>query len=72
MSVSLTRTALLMAAAMKARMNTKRRAGWSGWEQGEYPARLLRNAAKAAVNNDVKSAIDCANFCMMTWLRHTS
>jgi hypothetical protein len=55
--------------AMKKRMHSKRKSGWSGWDDNEYPDRLLRNAADAAINGNAKSAVDCANFCMMTWIK---
>ena len=57
------------AEAMKKRMLTKAKAGWGGWNYNTYPSRLLTNAASAAVNDDAKSAVDCANFCMMTWMQ---
>ena len=58
------------AVAMKARLRSKAKQGWSGW-QGmgrEYlDGRLLRNAAKGTMNGDEKSLVDTANLAMMIW-----
>jgi len=58
------------ASAMKARMGTKRKAGWHGWDNcsPNIEERLLSNAASATVNRDKKSCIDTANLAMMIWL----
>jgi hypothetical protein len=59
------------AEAMKARMISKAKQGWSGWrgmERKHFDDRLLWNAAKA-VNGDKKSLVDVANFAMMIY-RH--
>jgi hypothetical protein len=56
------------AAAMKARLRSKRKQGWGGWRHmgGESLGdRLLRNAASAAVDGDKKSLVDVANLAMM-------
>jgi hypothetical protein len=55
------------AEVMKARMNTKRHQGWKGWDYRSNPNQLLYNAAKAVANDDLESAVDCANYCMMIW-----
>lgn len=62
------------AAAMKARMGTKRKAGWRGWQECEpdIENRLLTNAARAVVSKDAKSCVDAANFAMMIWMTHNS
>lgn len=59
------------AAAMKARLRSKARAGWTGWDRmgrAELGGRLLNNAASGAVKGDQKSLVDAANLAMMIWL----
>lgn len=56
------------AVAMKARLRSKAKQGWFGWDRmgrGQLGDRLLMNAAKGAVNGDSKSLIDVANLSMM-------
>lgn len=56
------------AAAMKARLRSKAKQGWSGWQhmgRQELGGRLLMNAANGATKNDKKSLIDVANLAMM-------
>jgi len=58
------------AAAMKKRLNTKRKQGWGGWEDPELcdaEARFLRNAAQGVIVKDKKSLVDVANFAMFLW-----
>ena len=56
------------AEAMKARLRSKAKQGWSGWQGmglGDLGERLLMNAAKGAINGDRKSLVDVANLAMM-------
>ena len=54
--------------AMKARLESKRKQGWRGWDDMNRECladRLLMNAAKGAINGDKKSLVDVANLAMM-------
>lgn len=56
------------AEAMKARLRSKAKQGWRGWEgMGRecLSDRLLRNAASGATKGDKKSLVDVANLAMM-------
>ncbi len=56
--------------AMKARLRSKARQGWHGWDnmgREELSSRLLVNAASSAVNGDKKSLVDVANLAMMIY-----
>lgn len=56
------------AEAMKARLRSKAKQGWSGWQhmgRGELGERLLMNSAKGATKDDKKSLVDVANLAMM-------
>lgn len=56
------------AVAMKARLRSKSKQGWRGWEhmgREHLGGRLLINAAKGATKHDQKSLIDVANLAMM-------
>lgn len=56
------------AAAMKARLRSKAKQGWGGWQhmgRDELGGRLLMNAAKGATKTDQKSLVDVANLAMM-------
>ena len=59
------------AAAMKARLMTKLKQGWGGWDEGRWQEsiaeRMLLNAARAKEHRDEKSLIDTANLAMMLW-----
>jgi len=55
-------------ALMKARLRSKAKQGWAGWQgmgDGDLGARLLMNASKGVVNSDKKSLVDVANLAMM-------
>lgn len=57
------------AAAMKARLRSKAKQGWHGWQtmgRAALGERLLSNAARGAVNpNEQKALVDVANLAMM-------
>ena len=56
------------AAAMKARLHSKAKQGWSGWQhmgRKQLGERLLMNAAKGATKDARKSLVDVANLAMM-------
>jgi len=56
------------AAAMKARLRSKAKQGWIGWQhmgREQLGERLLMNAAKGATKDDQKSLVDVANLAMM-------
>jgi hypothetical protein len=56
------------AAAMKARLRSKAKQGWRGWDhmgRDDLGGRLLMNAASGAVKGDAKSLVDAANLAMM-------
>jgi hypothetical protein len=56
------------AAAMKARLRSKAKQGWRGWDhmgREDLGSRLLTNAASGAVKGDAKSLVDVANLAMM-------
>lgn len=56
------------AAAMKARLRSKAKQGWNGWQhmgREKLGERLLMNAAKGATKDDQKSLVDVANLAMM-------
>lgn len=57
------------AAEMKERLHSKRRQGFTGWDQlvPDIERRLLTNAAKAAIDHDKQSCVDAANLAMMIW-----
>ena len=60
------------AEAMKARLRSKAKQGWHGWQHMGRDAlggRLLMNAAKGATKDDQKSMVDVANLAMM--IHHT-
>lgn len=61
------------AAAMKARLRSKAKQGWHGWQhmgRANLGERLLMNAAKGATKNDQKSLVDVANLAMMIHHHH--
>ena len=61
------------AVEMKARLRSKAKQRWSGWQdmgRGSLSDRLLSNAARGAINTDPKSLVDSANLAMMIH-RHT-
>lgn len=56
--------------AMKARLLSKHKQGWRGWQDMDSTYlghRLLRNAKKAAETGDRKSLVDVANLAMMIY-----
>jgi hypothetical protein len=58
------------AEAMKERLLSKHKQGWSGWDC--YDAlnlrnRMLLNASHAREHGDKKSLVDTANLAMMVW-----
>ena len=58
------------AAAMKARLCSKAKQGWRGWEDMDCVSlghRLLKNAASAVIDGDKKSLVDVANLAMMIY-----
>jgi len=60
------------AVAMKARLLSKLKQGWSGWDDPHQRAgiadRLLKNASQARERGDEKSLVDVANLAMMLWM----
>lgn len=55
------------AEAMKARLSSKRKQGWGGWDDANIPAlfdRMSKNMFSAA-KGDKKSLVDVANLAMM-------
>jgi hypothetical protein len=60
------------AAEMKMRLHSKRKQGWTGWQNihiSYLDSRLLKNAAQAVNGQDKKSMIDVANLAMMLFRR---
>jgi hypothetical protein len=58
------------AVAMKARLESKRKQSWHGWDRmgrADLAERLLMNAAKGATTGDKKSLVDVANLAMMIY-----
>ena len=56
------------AEAMKARLRSKAKQGWRGWNNMGREClaeRLMMNAAKGATQDDKKSLVDVANLAMM-------
>ena len=59
------------AAAMKTRMLSKLKQGWTGWDRtfikSDASKRMLLNASHAHEHGDEKSLIDTANLAMIVW-----
>ena len=54
--------------AMKARLRSKAKQGWHGWQDAgreRLGERLIMNAAKGVTKDDQKSLVDTANLAMM-------
>ena len=59
------------AVAMKARLRSKSKQAWHGWDDPAYQngiaLRMLSNAAHAKEHRDAKSLVDVANLAMFIW-----